>query len=362
MKELQGTPLSGITRRKIVIALIISLSVSAFLIARTFEPEAIRSLRWSWHFGLFAAMALAMMAVRHLAYMLRVWLVTGRVFSMRQSFEVVMMWEFASVATPSTVGGVAVAVFLLNKEGLNLGKSTASVMLITFLDNLFFVVSGLLMIGIVGSGRMFSFGDACTNTNEIPFLSAFGGVKYLFLAGVGFSLFLTLVLGWGILGNAGAVKKFLKGLFSLPLLRRWQHKAEEAGEELVLTSREFRSQPAGFWLLSFGATVIAWTMKYFVVNTVISAFAHLTGMDQLVVLSRVLALWVIMLIPFTPGASGVAEVSFIALMCRFLPAGLGGTIAFLWRTITFYPYLILGSLFMPVWLRRVYARPVTGSD
>jgi uncharacterized protein (TIRG00374 family) len=55
----------------------------------------------------------------------------------------------------------------------------------------------------------------------------------------------------------------------------------------------------------------------------------------------------------TPGGSGVAEYAFGELMSDFshsalLLAGL----ALLWRLISYFPYLFIGALLLPKWLKK----------
>jgi len=357
MNSANHSPLSRITRRNIYLAILISLSVSAYLVLHQFHPAAFKGLNWSGRLVWFLLLAATSMLIRHLAYMYRIWLVTGKVFSIRQCFELVLMWEFAAVATPSTVGGAAVAMFLLNKEGVNLGKSTASVFLITLLDNLFFVVSAIILLIIIGSGAMFDLNQACTGNLDIPLLQYLGGIRYLFILGVSVSLTLTLLLAWGILVNAQAIKSLLIWTFSFKLLRKWKVRAAQTGDELILASAELKRKHLGFWMGAFGSTALAWTLKYLEVNILIMAFTPVSGMDHAIILSRMLTLWLIMLLPFTPGASGLAEIAFISLFCMYIPNGLGGAITLMWRLLTYYPYLIFGALYMPVWLKRVYINP-----
>lgn len=355
MNKGKQNPLSGITKRNIYVAVFIGLAISAYLVIRNFDTKAFSNISWSGRLLWFALLIVGIMLVRHLAFMYRIWLVTGKTFSFRQSFEVILMWEFAAVATPSTIGGSAVAMYLLNKEGVNLGKSTASVFLITLLDNLFFALSAIIMILILGSDRVFDVNRACSGFQDLPILRHIGGIQYLFGLGIGMSLLLTFLLGWAILVNARSIKNLLIGIFSIRFLHKWRDKAEETGDELIVAASELQSKSIGFWFGAFGSTAIDWTLKYLVVNTLIMAFVPVDSTGQLIIISRVLALWIVMLLPLTPGASGLAEIAFVALLCDYLPSGLGGSIAFMWRFFTYYPYLIFGALYMPIWLRRVYS-------
>jgi hypothetical protein len=68
-------------------------------------------------------------------------------------------------------------------------------------------------------------------------------------------------------------------------------------------------------------------------------------------------MWVIMLVSPTPGGSGIAEYFFPVFLREFIAGQAGDLttiVAFAWRFLTYYPYLIVGALILPFWLRRVY--------
>ena len=73
---------------------------------------------------------------------------------------------------------------------------------------------------------------------------------------------------------------------------------------------------------------------------------------MLEVFARQYVLWIFLVIPTTPGASGWAEISFIALNCEFMPVGLSAAIALVWRIYTYYLYLLVGVMVLPGWLKR----------
>ena len=61
----------------------------------------------------------------------------------------------------------------------------------------------------------------------------------------------------------------------------------------------------------------------------------------------------LVMIPATPGGSGIAEASFLGLNCDYMPAGLALAIVLLWRLLNFYLYIGIGALVLPTWLARV---------
>ncbi|HCT71060.1 MAG TPA: hypothetical protein DF409_08540 [Bacteroidales bacterium] len=77
----------------------------------------------------------------------------------------------------------------------------------------------------------------------------------------------------------------------------------------------------------------------------------------MLIYARQLMMWVIMLVSPTPGGSGIAEYFFPVFLREFIkgPAGdLTTLVALSWRLLSYYPYLIIGAIVLPLWLRRVY--------
>ena len=72
------------------------------------------------------------------------------------------------------------------------------------------------------------------------------------------------------------------------------------------------------------------------------------------ILAKQLAMWIVMLLSPTPGASGIAEVAFPtfigpALLPVISMAALGGVVI-IWRSLTYFIYLIIGAVIVPNWL------------
>jgi uncharacterized protein (TIRG00374 family) len=55
----------------------------------------------------------------------------------------------------------------------------------------------------------------------------------------------------------------------------------------------------------------------------------------------------------TPGASGIAELCVAAFFKTDFPANTHAAVAVLWRAISYYPYLAIGLIVLPVWLRKI---------
>ena len=89
--------------RRIIIPVIIGLAVATYLVVQNFDRTAFENIHWTYYSTLAIFIAILLMGVRDLAYMYRIRLLTDKQLSWRQSFDVIMLWEFASSVTPSIV-------------------------------------------------------------------------------------------------------------------------------------------------------------------------------------------------------------------------------------------------------------------
>src|SRR5690606_28052750 len=128
-------------------------------------------------------------------------ILTGNQLSWRKTFNIVMLWEFTSAITPSSIGGTSVAIFFINKEGIRLGRSTAVVMVTSFLDELYFIITFPLILFLIGRTDIFSFNP---EDAAVPWYQN----QYLIFALTGYSLkFLyTLVISYGLFFNPRGLK------------------------------------------------------------------------------------------------------------------------------------------------------------
>lgn len=335
---------------RVAIPLILGLGFSAFLIIRSWDSEAFNSLDWSANLVFWFAMSLVAVFIRQGSYMYRIRLLSGKKINWKQSFQVIAIWEYASAITPSIVGGTAAALYLLNKEKINTGKSTAIVLLTAYLDELFFILFTPLVLLIIGLEDSFPQLDFEKGLDG----SADSVILYSFVFGYILLLFYTLFLAWGIFRNPVGLKKIIIKIFSIRWLKRWEKGAERTGEEVVAASREFSSKSKSFWTKAFLSTMSAWVARYVVVNCVILAFSdNPIGLyDQLVILGRQLPLWIILLIPVSPGGAGIFETAFPRFYIDYF-SETKDIIAFVIRFFSYYIYLILGAIILPQWLNRV---------
>jgi len=332
---------------KIVLAVLFGISVSIYLLTDDFSISNYQKLHLGYVSILFLILAVLFEAIRDIAYMYRIHIMTDGVINWRKSFDVIMLWEFASALTPSVVGGSAVALFIVNKEINNAGKATAIVMITALLDELFYIIMVPLVFIIVGSQKLF----ISTEFN----LFSFGQfpTKTIVYTGYGFILLLTSVIVFAIFFKPRLFKSILHAIFSFPFLKRWRNNVDQTGDDIITTSREMKGKDLIFWIKVFSATMVSWIARFAVINALIMVL--IGHGDQLLIFGRQLIMWVILLISPTPGGSGVAEFMLPKFLGEFMNP-YSHEIALTWRLLSYYSYLIIGSIVLPIWLRRVYKK------
>lgn len=317
---------------------------------RTYS-DTLSDIRWNWYSSAWLLLALLMVVMRDFAYMYRIRVLTDGQLSWPQSFRVIMLWEFASALSPSIVGGSGVAMFILNRERIKLGRSTSIVLVSAMLDEIFYISMVALVLVVLGSGQLFP-----VNLQKTIMGVTFG-TQGIFWIGYAFIAAMTVGILLGVFFMPRTLKYLLLHTFRLPLLRRWRYQVIEVGDDIITTSEELKGKTLQWWAKATIATYASWTARYWVVNFLILAFANPSNPlvqgfgDHMLIYARQLVMWVIMLISPTPGSSGVAEFAFSGFLRDFFPLGLAGAIALVWRLVSYYPYLFIGAVILPRWLR-----------
>ncbi|MCU0455142.1 MAG: flippase-like domain-containing protein [Bacteroidales bacterium] len=353
----QGDIVRQLSPKRIIVPLILGLAVVIWLIAKDLNTDVFNAISFSWRSVFWLTVAISLVVMRTFFYMLRIRILTNNDLTWRQSFNVIILWEFASAVTPSTVGGTALAVIFLHKEGLNTGRSTAVTLVTSFLDELYFVIMLPLLVLLIGGRDLFItslHGTGPALLNNLVLVAVIGYI--VILAWV-------LLIGYGLFVNPRVISRIITGIFRLPGLRRWKSHAEKAAIDLIESSAELKHESWKFWSRAILTTFLTWTSRYWVVNAILLAF--FSSIDLFLVFARELVLWVIMLVSPTPGGSGFSEIILGRYISDLLPSdpavagGLAIAMALLWRLISYYPFLIAGIIVAPGWIQRKFVRKVT---
>ncbi|MDO6389320.1 lysylphosphatidylglycerol synthase transmembrane domain-containing protein [Pontibacter sp. BT731] len=344
MDQNKKTILQSFSPIKILIPVLLGLGATAWLFIKDDklgDLKGIAEANWWW-----LAAALLVLVIRDFGYMYRIRNLTDKFLSWRSSLDVIMLWEFASAITPSVVGGSTIATILLNKEGIPLGKSLAYVMVTAVLDNMFFIIAAPLALLFI-QGEVFpTFGLSGSDV---------GALKMAFYISYSLITVYTFIMIYALFVRPRAFKWILLKLTGWKLLRKWRINAHQHGNEIIWASQQLRGKDFNYWARAIISTIFVWSARYFLLNCLIAAFVDVTFDDHLLIVSRNLIFWIVMLVAITPGGAGIVEMAFPSFFGLFL-GSFSNIVVVLYRLITYYPYLVLGSIFLPRWVAKVFGR------
>ncbi len=345
-------PLNKIKIGNAIYPILIGLAVVGWMFWRDFNPEVFADIHFSWATVGWCCLAVFFMLGRDIGYIIRIRVLSGGRLSWLQSFRVIMLWEFTSAVTPSAVGGTSVAIIYVHKEGIALGRSSAIVMLTSFLDEIYFIVMFPLLVLVVGFDKLF---DITMHAGIVV-----RGLITFALVGYFLKLAFVCILAYGLFVNPRGLKWLLLKIFKLRWLRRWFRSVERVGTDIVRSSREIKRAGWKFWLKAHSTTFLSWSSRYLVANALIMAFFSVS--DQFLLFARQLVMWIMMLVMPTPGGSGFAEYVFsnycsdLIDVPTVMQLGAATLVAVLWRLVTYYPYLAIGAVIFPRWVQQKFGR------
>ncbi|MBS1213196.1 MAG: uncharacterized protein H6R26_1813, partial [Proteobacteria bacterium] len=268
--------------------------------------EVLSSMHWTVETFLWLSLGGLMMVVREFGYMLQLRILTDRRLSWGSCFEVILLWNFFAAVSPSMVGGAPVAVFMLCKEGLSLGRSTAIIFTTVFLDQVFFIAIPFMVSVVIPQRDIFAPlewipSDLLGTSVYAAFWSAWGSIAayVAFLIGA-----LFVAPSW--------INWWLTRLFTWSPMHRWRARGLHMANELLVASRDLRDRSTGWWFKVWAATSVAWIGRYLVLNCVLAGFSEppLGVFDHILAAGRQAVLWIVMVVSPTPGSAGVAELGF----------------------------------------------------
>ena len=343
----QSEVLQSIKLSRILLPVFLGLAVVIILLYRSFDIEEFKNITWDRHILIWITVAIIFLFLRHCAYAYRIYTLSDKKFSWWKCIELIFIWEFSSAVSPTSVGGLAAAFFVLAQEKLSTARTATIVTYTIVLDTLFFVVTLPFWLAILGFSiirpNIESFGDF--DALGYTFLLA-----YLGMAAYGFLFY------WGLFQQPKKIKQFLAWITKLKPLRRFNEKAKSLGDDIMIASEEMRSKDKLFHTKAFLSTFLAWTFRFTILSSLIIAFTPISidFQTQFALFARLETMFVIIAFSPTPGGAGVIEALFSSFFTDYMEKGTQTlVISFIWRMITYYSYLIIGAFIIPNWLRKV---------
>lgn len=252
-----------------------------------------------------------------------------------EATKIVIANQFLAGITPSAAGGEPVRIYLLNKDGLSTGGATAAVLGERLIDAIFILV--LVPFGF------FVFKDKINIA-----LISYGVIIGIIVFVSGIILFaLALKYPEKTKGLLLRISTWLSRFSKKPerhqkMVNRISHEIDNFHTSMVL----FITKGKKSFLGASGLTVLMWSTGFMIPSMLLLAL----GLPPFFVESYAAQalLLIIVMLPTTPGSSGVTELGMAALFGVLLGAThqyLLGVFVLLFRFISYHMNVICGAIF-----------------
>ncbi|HWR26891.1 MAG TPA: flippase-like domain-containing protein [Candidatus Thermoplasmatota archaeon] len=331
------------TKISIFVSIALSLSIIVFILYFTIDAQTIQYLSqvsFRGEFFLFFSIAIALNVLYWFIWGARLKVLSKAIdskvhISLWEATKIVIANQFLAGITPSVAGGEPVRIYLLNKDGLTTGGATAAVLGERLIDAIFILV-------IVPFG-FFVFKERI-DVKLISYGLIIGII--IFMSGI---ILFALALKYPektkalLLRFSNRLSRFSKKPErSKKVVHRIEHEIDNFHTSMVL----FLTKGRKSFLTAGGLTVLMWSTGFMIPSMILLAL----GLPPFFIESYAAQalLLIIVMLPTTPGSSGVTELGMAALYGVLLGAThqyLLGVFVLLFRFISYHMNVICGAVF-----------------
>jgi uncharacterized protein (TIRG00374 family) len=338
--------MEGSQRKWLYISVAFSLVVLAVILFFTITPNTIEYLKKvnPW----FLLLAFLTHVLTMCFWAMRVKKMSGSLgypIKFFYSLNLVFANLLAAAVTPAQAGGEPVRVHELYKAKVPLGDATAIVLMERVLD-------GVALAGLAAFA-MIALTEQWKSLGAISEVMVF--ITWIFVAGC-------LVLFYLAIRRPDVMKRMADKAARF-FTRKWEPaKATALLERIEKEIANFHAAVLKFVRTAKGG--LAWGMVFtllYWVSEIVTASLILMGLGQpplffeSFVIQLILA--ILMMLPLTPGSSGIAEVGATSMYALFLPSAIVGVFVVLWRVVLYYFNIALGVMSSLIIVRRESAKP-----
>lgn len=320
------------------LSLSISIIISVILFLRTMNFEQLKEMQRIKPGYLVLAVGL----------MFLMWLVQGlrmqvlaraldEKITLKDGIKNYLSGAFVSNVTPFASGGGPVQTFFLHQLGMSFGKASSIIIVQWVMRHLFFGILGPIFIffyrNLVDPGKM---------------------PKSAFDASVIGSISITIALLF-LVWKPQIIPLLAKGIVKLPffkwidkqgvLRRKFERLIDYSFGEIAvfhdcLWTLAAKKKIAIFLAMIF--TCLFWIFFFMIAPVLLIGL----GAQPFFIRGFIMQTIMFLILPYipTPGATGAAELGFVTFFSPFVPSHLLGILLLAWRFLTFYSFIIIGSI------------------
>jgi uncharacterized protein (TIRG00374 family) len=256
------------------------------------------------------------------------------------SLNLVFANLLAAAITPAQAGGEPVRIHELYKANVPLGDATAIVIMERVMDG--------VALALLATFAMIVLANQWQSLGSVSTIMVY--VIWVLIAG-------SLLLFYLAMRRPDVIKRVVNRIAGV-FTRKWDSK--RVADAIAFADREIDNfHDSVLKFLRSAKSGLAWGMLFsmlYWVSEIVTASLILMGLGQppLFLESFViqLILAILMMLPLTPGSSGIAEIGATSMYALFIPASIVGIFVVLWRIVLYYFNIALGILSSIIIVRR----------
>jgi len=255
-------------------------------------------------------------------------------------FNMVIANLLIGAITPGQVGGEPIRIHELYKAGVQIGDATAIAILERVFDAVILVAFGIVSL-LVMLDLLQSLPAAVVNFTILSMI--------MMILAVG-------VLIYGLYRPAPAKKLIMGILFwfsekiKRPLVGKLVTRIENEFDNFCKSSIAFSNTSKNGLYTGMVCSVAFWLSEFIVASIILMGLGVAPFITESFLFQIIIA--IVSMIPLTPGAAGVAEISAMSLYALIVPTSILGIFVLLWRFIMFYFNMIVGFIGSMIIFRR----------
>ena len=256
------------------------------------------------------------------------------------SLNLVFANLLAAAITPAQAGGEPVRVHELYRAKVPIGDATAIVIMERALDG--------IALAALAAFAMIVLTDQWKSLGAISEVMVY--ITWIFVAGCLFLFYLAIKRP----GTVKQVVNHIAGFFT----RGWEsarvdelvHRADKEIDNFNEAVIKFVKSAKGGLLWGMLFTLLYWLSEICTASLILIGLAQPALVLESFVIQLILA--ILMMLPLTPGSSGIAEAGAYSMYSLFIPASIVGIFVVVWRVVLYYFNIALGILSSILIVRR----------
>lgn len=242
--------------------------------------------------------------------------------------------------TPSQAGGEPVRIHELYRADVPLGDATAIVIMERVLDG--------IVLAFLAAFAMIVLADLWKSLGVISQVMVL--ITWIFVIGCLLLFYLAIKRPDNVKNVVNHIAGFFTRGWEITRVEELIMRADKEIDNFNEAVIKFVKSAKGGLLWGMLFTLLYWISEILIASLILLGLGQQPLILESFVIQLVLA--ILMMLPLTPGSSGIAEVGATSLYALFIPASIVGIFVVIWRMVLFYFNIALGILSSIIIVRR----------